>query len=97
VPGASFHLSHFASRVALMALLFKMTCVAAPVSGYKVVAKYPHSIQSYTEGFFYLDGLFYEGTGLNGRSAVLVIQPESGKPLQHVALPTEYFGEGIID
>jgi glutamine cyclotransferase len=35
--------------------------VAAPVMSYKVVAKYPHSTDSYTEGFFYLDGLFYEG------------------------------------
>ena len=70
---------------------------AAPVFGYKVVAEYPHSTDSYTEGFFYRDGLFYEGTGLNGRSGVLVIQPETGKPLQHLTLEPQYFGEGIID
>ena len=72
-------------------------CAAAPASGYKVVAKYPHSTESYTEGFFYLDGLFYEGIGLNGRSAVLAIQPETGKVLQRVDLPAQYFGEGIVD
>jgi glutamine cyclotransferase len=53
--------------------------VAAPVMSYKVVAKYPHSTDSYTEGFFYLDGLFYEGTGLNGHSAILVTQPKTGR------------------
>jgi glutaminyl-peptide cyclotransferase len=32
------------------------------------------STSSYTEGFFYRDGLFYEGTGLKGSSAVLVVE-----------------------
>lgn len=66
---------------ALVVALITATCMAAPVSGYKVVAKYPHSTDSYTEGFFYLDGLFYEGTGLNGHSAITVTQPETGKSL----------------
>lgn len=70
---------------------------AAPVDSYRVVAKYPHSTASYTEGFFYLDGLFYEGTGLRGRSALMVIQPQTGKPVQSRELPEQYFGEGIID
>ena len=69
----------------------------APVSGYKVVAQLPHSTDSYTEGFFYRDGLFYEGTGLKGSSAILVIEPESGKVLQRRNLPEQYFGEGIVD
>ncbi|QNI38336.1 glutaminyl-peptide cyclotransferase [Edaphobacter sp. 4G125] len=71
--------------------------LAAPVAGYKIVAKYPHSTSSYTEGFFYLDGLFYEGTGMKGRSALMVIKPETGKPLQQLDLPPSYFGEGIVD
>jgi glutamine cyclotransferase len=43
---------------------------AAPVDSYKVVAKYPHSTDSYTEGFFYLDGLFYDWMGcfMKGRA-----------------------------
>jgi glutaminyl-peptide cyclotransferase len=70
---------------------------ATPTLGYTVVARYPHSTASYTEGFFYLDGLFYEGTGREGHSALLAIQPETGKPVRKVALPQEYFGEGIVD
>ncbi len=69
----------------------------APVSGYQVVAKYPHSTDSYTEGFFYAGGLFYEGTGMEGRSALLVLQPETGKPVQQRMLAPRYFGEGIVD
>jgi glutamine cyclotransferase len=60
-------------------------------------AKYPHSTESYTEGFFYLNGLFYEGTGLNGHSQLLAIEPKTGKPLQHNDLDRKYFGEGIVD
>jgi glutaminyl-peptide cyclotransferase len=86
------------ARIATFAAaLLSTICIAAPVSSYKVVAKYPHSTDSYTEGFFYLDGLFYEGTGLNGHSAVTVTQPETGKSLQRLDIPQQYFGEGIVD
>jgi glutamine cyclotransferase len=70
---------------------------SAPVESYTVVAKYPHSTSSYTEGFFYLDGLFYEGTGLEGHSQLLAVQPATGEPRQHIDLPPQYFGEGIVD
>jgi glutaminyl-peptide cyclotransferase len=79
-----------------MALL-AVNCPAAPIYGYKVVAKYPHSTDNYTEGFFYLDGLFYEGTGLNGHSAIIVTQPKTGKLVQRRDMPSHYFGEGIVD
>lgn len=70
---------------------------AAPVYGYTVVARYPHSTENYTEGFFYLDGLFYEGTGREGRSAVIVTDPYTGRVLRRRDLSPEYFGEGIVD
>ena len=68
-----------------------------PVSGYQVVATFPHSRESYTEGFFFRDGLFYEGTGLNGHSAVLVSEPITGRIVQRIGLAAQYFGEGIVD
>lgn len=95
---------HLRLPVVVFVLLLLPDCHAAvpnppsaPVEGYKVVATFPHSTESYTEGFFYRDGLFYEGTGLKGNSALLVIQPETGKVLQRHELPAQYFGEGIID
>jgi glutamine cyclotransferase len=75
----------------------RLALAVAPVYGYKIVAKLPHSTESYTEGFFYKDGLFYEGTGLTGKSELLVWQPETGKVMQRLQLPAKYFGEGIID
>jgi glutamine cyclotransferase len=65
--------------------------------GYKVVAKYPHSTENYTDGFFYRDGLFYEETGLNGHSAIVVTQPKTGKTERRHDMPSQYFGEGIVD
>jgi len=91
------------SRSLLLALMVVLVgCRAgagasAPVLGYRVVARFPHSTDSYTEGFFYRDGLFFEGTGLVGGSKVLVIQPETGKTLQQLALGNEYFGAGNVD
>jgi glutamine cyclotransferase len=70
---------------------------AAPVFGFRVVTRYVHSTESYTEGFFFKDGLFYEGTGLTGQSAILVTQPETGKVVQRLNLAPQYFGEGIVD
>jgi glutamine cyclotransferase len=93
-------LRNFLSSLALCAALFTAACrgdAAAPVYGYKVVARYPHSTGSYTEGFFYLNGLFYEGTGLEGHSQILITEPATGKLIHHVDIPPQYFGEGIID
>jgi glutaminyl-peptide cyclotransferase len=83
--------------IALIAALPGAGHAATPVYGYTVVAKYPHSTSSYTEGLFYLGGLFYEGTGMNGHSALMAIQPETGNVLQRADLPSQYFGEGIVD
>jgi glutamine cyclotransferase len=62
-----------------------------------VVAKLPHSTENYTEGFFYRDGRFYEGTGREGHSSLIVTEPKTGRVIQQHDLPREYFGEGIID
>jgi glutamine cyclotransferase len=70
---------------------------SAPVSGYTVVAKYPHSTENYTEGFLFRDGLFYEGTGMEGRSGLQVIQPATGKVVQRRDMTRQFFGEGIVD
>ena len=73
------------------------TAWAAPILGYRVVATLPHATGSYTEGFLFLNGLFYEGTGMEGRSALMAIVPETGRVLRSTSLPAPYFGEGIVD
>ncbi|MEO6924134.1 MAG: glutaminyl-peptide cyclotransferase [Bryocella sp.] len=87
-------------RFRTLLLLLAISAVAraaVPVYGYKVVAQYPHSTDSYTEGFFYLNGLFYEGTGLQGHSSVMAIYPFTGMPVKQHVLAPQYFGEGIVN
>ena len=87
-------------RALLLALTLFLALPAAPaqtpVYGYKVIATFPHSTSSYTEGFFYLNGLFYEGTGMTGHSQILVYEP-TGRIVQHTDIAPQYFGEGIVD
>lgn len=83
--------------IVLLCFLTTAAFGATPVLGYKVIATFPHFTSSYTEGFFYLDGLFYEGTGLEGHSAILAIDPPTGRVMRRHELPSQYFGEGIVD
>ncbi len=94
--GGRLRIADLTRALVLLAIL-STQCLAAPTYTYKIVAKYPHSTESYTEGFFYLNGLFYESTGLKGHSAVMAIEPETGKPLQQFNLAPNLFGEGIVD
>src|SRR5260370_1982287 len=95
---ALYQTRRLVQTLALVASLLDVGfAVAAPVMGYKVVAKYPHSTENYTEGFFYLDGLFYEGTGLNGHSPIVVTQPKTGKTQRRRHIPSQYFREDIVD
>ena len=66
-----------------------------PLYGYRVVNVYPHDASAFTQGLQYLDGYFYEGTGLNGRSSIRKVTLETGKVLQQRTVPGEFFGEGI--
>jgi glutamine cyclotransferase len=68
-----------------------------PVTPCKVIVKLPHSTSNYTEGFFYRDGHFYEGTGREGHSSVIITEPATGRVILQHDLPRSYFGEGIID
>lgn len=88
-------------RIPVLGVVFLFCSVqaawSAPVLGYRVVRSFPHATASYTEGFFFLDGLFYEGTGLEGHSAVMAIQPETGEVIKSVSPPPSLFGEGIVN
>lgn len=66
-----------------------------PVYGYKVVGRFPHDPNAYTQGLVYYNGFFYEGTGINGSSSLRKVKLETGEVLQKVDLPQQYFGEGI--
>ena len=69
---------------------------ATPQYGYRVVHSYPHDRAAFTEGLFYLDGVLYESTGLEGRSSIRKERLESGEVLQSRTVPAQYFGEGVV-
>ena len=73
----------------------KTSTAPVPQYTYKIAKVYPHDPGAYTQGLVYKDGVFYEGTGLNGRSSLRKVRLESGEVLQRVDLPPEFFGEGI--
>jgi glutamine cyclotransferase len=66
-----------------------------PTSGHLVVKTYPHDRDAFTQGLHIVDGVLYEGTGLNGRSSIRRVDLQTGRVLQRRDLPEEYFGEGI--
>ena len=68
---------------------------AIPVYGVQVVRTTPHDINAFTEGLFFLNGYFYESTGLDGHSSVRKVKVETGQVVQRASLPPELFGEGI--
>lgn len=67
-----------------------------PVYTYEVVAQFPHDAEAFTQGLVWLDGEFYEGTGLYGRSSLRRVNPETGEVQQSIDLADTYFGEGIV-
>ena len=73
----------------------RRTIMSAPVSRYQVVHVYPHDPLAFTQGLVYLDGVLYEGTGLNGQSTIRKVKLENGEVLQIQKIDPQYFGEGI--
>lgn len=67
----------------------------AQLYDYRVVAEYPHSEKSYTQGLEYNDGVMWEGTGQEGRSHLQRIDIHTGAVDVVASLPDNEFGEGI--
>jgi glutaminyl-peptide cyclotransferase len=68
----------------------------APVQSYKVIASFPHDTTSFTQGLvFASDGQLYESTGLQGESTLRRVDIATGKALQRIDVPKEYFAEGL--
>jgi len=88
----------FLGLFVILAVIFPCSCSNSdviPVYTYKVINVYPHDPNAYTQGLVFENGVFYEGTGLYGRSTLRRVDLETGNVLQSYELPSEYFGEGI--
>jgi glutamine cyclotransferase len=67
----------------------------APVLGFKVVATFPHDPAAFTQGLVFSKGELYESTGLNGESTLRRVDITTGRVLQRLDVPREYFAEGL--
>ena len=68
---------------------------AIPEFGYEVIAKYKHDKEAFTQGLLFHDGYLYESTGLEERSSLRKVDPETGDVLLRLDLSDELFGEGL--
>jgi glutamine cyclotransferase len=66
-----------------------------PVYTYRVVNTWSHDRDAFTQGLVYLDGVLLESTGLYGRSSLRRAELNTGRVLQQVTVPPEYFSEGL--
>ena len=62
---------------------------------YEIIKTLPHNPESFVQGLEWLDGKLYEGTGLNGKSSVMNVNPQTGESIVRQNLDQTYFGEGI--
>src|SRR5579872_609942 len=62
----------------------------ARVDSYRVVASYPHDPGAFTQGLEFVDGRFYEGTGLNGQSNIRIVAPSTGAVVKKQAIDYMY-------
>lgn len=69
--------------------------VAPKALKYKIVNTFPHDTQAFTEGLEFHDGVLFESTGQEGASYFRSVDYKTGKVLNQVDLPKQYFGEGI--
>ena len=62
---------------------------------YEIVNTWPHDRDAYTQGLLFHEGNLLESTGQEGRSSLRRVELETGKVIQRVDLPYEYFAEGL--
>ena len=88
-------------RALLLSVLLLTGCAAAPAPPPEgtleadVLATIPHDPGAFTQGLELVDGVLYEGTGLEGESSIRAVDPETGEVKNQVELPPDLFGEGI--
>ena len=59
------------------------------------MATLPRDRTSFTQGLAWRQGVFYESSGLYGKSSVRIVDPATGEVIKEQPLPDRYFGEGL--
>ena len=79
----------------LVAILGVGALPANAADTYRIVHSYPHDAHAFTQGLLYADGHLYESTGLKGHSSLRMVDLETGRVLQELSVPGQYFAEGL--
>ncbi len=79
----------------IAAASFAPVVCAVPVIPVEVVAEFPHDRRAFTQGIVWHDGRLLESTGLYGASTLRVVELETGRVTESVALDHREFGEGL--
>jgi glutaminyl-peptide cyclotransferase len=61
----------------------------------KVINRFPHDAQAFTQGLLYHRGYLYESTGGYGTSSLRMVELETGRVIKKIVLPRQYFAEGL--
>jgi glutaminyl-peptide cyclotransferase len=61
----------------------------------RVVARYPHDREAFTQGLLWHDGKLYESTGLYARSSIRRVDLQTGTVEAQAPLAATLFGEGL--
>jgi glutamine cyclotransferase len=97
-------LGNCVNKFSLRVLAIVAMCVAcaqtyklhsAPKITPKVVKSFPHSNTSFTQGLIVIDDIFYESSGLYGKSSLRKVDKYTGKLINSINLDPNYFGEGL--
>ena len=92
------------NKFSLRVLAIVVMCVAwaqtyklhsAPKITPKVVTSFPHNNTSFTQGLIIIDDIFYESSGLYGKSSLRKVDKYTGKLINSINLDPNYFGEGL--
>jgi glutamine cyclotransferase len=66
----------------------------APQYGFEIVNTWPHDKRAYTQGLIFHEGKLIESTGRQGESSLRRVELETGRVVEKVDLPYQYFAEG---
>lgn len=78
---------------ALLLILALVASTAPRAQDFQLLASYPHYSKAFTQGLVLHEGRLYESSGLYGRS--FVIYGDLEKPERRLALPDDFFAEGL--
>ncbi len=65
-----------------------------PIHGYQVVNTWPHDPHSFTQGLVFHEGVLFESAGQYGESSLRKVELQTGRLLQKIDVPRQYFAEG---